>query len=184
MRTLGRMATRDLADDAPDETAAVEADDKGALKIVGVAAFDVSAPAELEPDVEDGRIGGVLDAVAIGDSDGDAARIARILGMGDSVTYTEWVAAGVKERQVAAGLEPDGAVDTAATWALILPVLRHGDHGPEVGTLRVLLGLPSVGQFDDEVESGVRFAQAEHSLDRTGVCDGELWLALLEGGAA
>lgn len=180
------MATRDRADAEkvqPDveelvleEVADEVAEDEQVFKIVGEASFVAESPAaDAAPVV-------LLETVRPGDSDGHAAWIARLLGQGDSNTYGESQIAGVKERQVAAGLEPDGIVGTA-TWPLVLPVLRHGDRGPEVGVLRSLLGLPRFGEFSADVESGVKFLQAENALERDGVCSKEVWAVLLGNGA-
>lgn len=176
------MATRDRAD-AEEVQAAVEepavevteevVEDEPVFKIIGKASFVAEAPADDAPPPA------LLETVCPGDSDGHAAWIARLLGQGDAFVYGESQVAGVKARQLAAGLEPDGVVGTT-TWPLVLPVLRHGDRGPEVGVLRSLLGLPRIGEFSADVESGVKFVQAENGMDRNGICDAAVWAVLLE----
>jgi hypothetical protein len=145
---------------------------------------DVEASAEVEHEVAEtielARPVQHLGTVKPGDSDGHAASIGRLLGRGDSFTYTEKLAAVVKARQQAAGLEPTGVIE-GATWPLVLPKLKRDNRGPEVGLLRVLLELPRAGTFDAAVESGVRFVQAELGLDRTGVCDALVWGRLING---
>ena len=88
------------------------------------------------------------------------------------------VTAGAGVPQLSAGLELGEIVGTA-TCSLVLPVLRHGDRGPGVGALRVLLGLPRLGDFDAACEAGIKFVQAEAGFDRTGVCDRSSWVLLL-----
>lgn len=168
--------------DALPEAPAVELEppsDRGARRAAAVAKAPEVAPEEVVLAERPNRAGGALDVVRVGDRDGHAAWVARLLGLGDSIEYTELIAGAVTELQKAAGVEPDGVVG-ASTWPLLLPELRLGSIGPEVGVLRLLLGLPVAMVFDDETDSGVRFIQAEMAHERTGVVDREVWAFLLE----
>lgn len=122
----------------------------------------------------------LLGVVRVGDRDGDAARAVRLLGLGDGLEFTELAAERVRVLQEAHELPVTGVVD-AATWPVLLPVLRLGDVLPEVVLVRLALEVPGGARFDAELESALRFAQAEEASERTGVVDAEIWSVLLKG---
>lgn len=123
--------------------------------------------------------GSQLGCPQLGSVDGAAAQVIRLLGLGDTIVYTQAVADAVAALQEMVGETPTGNVDMA-TWAHLLPELSVGcPVSPEVGLLRAMLGLPRAGEFDSEVEGLVRMLQAEMAADRTGAVGHPEWAALL-----
>ncbi len=91
-----------------------------------------------------------LSDVKVGDSNGFATIVVRMLGMGDSGIFDENASNAIKQLQQAAGLEATGVV-SGETWGLILPMVGRNASGELAAILRGLLGLSPTGMIDHEV---------------------------------
>ena len=175
------MGKRDRADDDEpqvDEVSFVDAADVPDLDEPQVEPEIVPSEGPAQTPVTVQPATGVLAVIAEGDTGGDADRAVRLLGMGDGGTFSAKHSAAVSQLQERRGLPVTGVVDPA-TWSFILPELKLGSMGPEVILLRTLLDLPGRAVFDAQLESAVRFVQAESLGAPSGIVDQMTWGVLL-----
>lgn len=128
--------------------------------------------------------------LTIGCVGADVELVRRKLNAPSIGEYDRDLEARVRGLQRSAGLPATGIVDSETADAIGEPArlglvpewfrrpLGPGDHGNDVESLSVMLGLPATTAFTPEVEAAVRRAQSQLHLTPTGMVDESVAIAL------